>query len=36
MQYTELLVTTNFSFLRGGVHPEELVAQARIGMVTAT
>jgi error-prone DNA polymerase len=28
MNYTELQVTTNFSFLRGGSHPEELVAQA--------
>lgn len=28
MGYTELQVTTNFSFLRGGSHPEELVAQA--------
>ncbi|KYP14039.1 error-prone DNA polymerase [Flavihumibacter sp. CACIAM 22H1] len=28
MPYTELQVTTNFSFLRGGSHPEELVAQA--------
>ncbi len=28
MQYTELQVTTNFSFLRGGSHPEELVEQA--------
>lgn len=28
MQYTELQVTTNFSFLRGGSHPEEMVAQA--------
>lgn len=28
MQYTELQVTTNFSFLRGGSHPEELIAQA--------
>jgi error-prone DNA polymerase len=28
MQYTELQVTSNFSFLRGGSHPEELVAQA--------
>ncbi|MDB5154771.1 MAG: error-prone polymerase [Mucilaginibacter sp.] len=28
MSYTELQVTTNFSFLRGGAHPEELVAQA--------
>jgi len=28
MSYTELQVTTNFSFLRGGSHPEELVARA--------
>jgi error-prone DNA polymerase len=28
MNYTELQVTSNFSFLRGGSHPEELVAQA--------
>ena len=28
MQYTELQVTSNFSFLRGGSHPEELVVQA--------
>ena len=28
MNYTELQVTTNFSFLRGGSHPEELVAHA--------
>src|SRR5690606_35935022 len=28
MHYTELQVTTNFSFLRGGSHPEELVVQA--------
>src|SRR6187455_1329647 len=28
MPYTELQVTTNFSFLRGGSHPEELVEQA--------
>jgi error-prone DNA polymerase len=28
MSYTELQVTTNFSFLRGGSHPEELVEQA--------
>ena len=28
MSYTELQVTTNFTFLRGGSHPEELVAQA--------
>lgn len=26
--YTELQVTTNFSFLRGGSHPEELVTRA--------
>ncbi|MGB6967786.1 MAG: PHP domain-containing protein, partial [Methyloceanibacter sp.] len=26
MRYAELDVTTNFSFLRGGSHPEELVA----------
>ncbi|SKB81898.1 error-prone DNA polymerase [Dyadobacter psychrophilus] len=30
MSYTELQVTTNFSFLRGGSHPEELVQQALI------
>jgi len=29
MSYTELQVTTNFSFLRGASHPEELVAQAQ-------
>jgi error-prone DNA polymerase len=28
MNYTELQVTSNFSFLRGGSHPEELVQQA--------
>jgi error-prone DNA polymerase len=28
MRYTELQVTTNFSFLRGASHPEELVEQA--------
>ncbi len=28
MNYTELQVTTNFSFLRGASHPEELVAYA--------
>ena len=28
MNYTELQVTTNFSFLRGGSHPEEMVEQA--------
>src|SRR5688572_10662665 len=26
--YTELQVTTNFSFLRGGSHPEEFVEEA--------
>ena len=29
IQYTELQVTTPFSFLRGASHAEELVAQAR-------
>ena len=29
MQYAELQVTTNFSFLRGASHGEELVAQAK-------
>ena len=28
MMYTELQVTSNFSFLRGGSHPDELVIQA--------
>jgi error-prone DNA polymerase len=28
MQYTELQVTTNFTFLRGASHPEEIVEQA--------
>jgi error-prone DNA polymerase len=28
-RYAELQVTTNFSFLRGGSHAEELVAQAK-------
>lgn len=28
MQYTELQVTTNFSFLKGASHPEELVERA--------
>src|SRR5690349_20931071 len=28
MSYTELQVTTNFTFLRGASHPEELVEQA--------
>ena len=31
--YAELAVTTNFSFLRGGSHPHELVAAAaRLGL----
>ena len=30
MKYVELQVTTNFSFLRGASHPEELVEQASI------
>ena len=28
MDYTELQVTTNFSFLRGGSHPEEIIERA--------
>src|SRR5690554_108891 len=28
MDYTELKVTSNFSFLRGGSHPEEIIQQA--------
>ena len=28
-RYAELEVTTNFTFLRGGSHPEELVATAK-------
>jgi error-prone DNA polymerase len=28
MDYTELHITTNFTFLRGGSHPEEMVEQA--------
>ena len=28
MSYTELQMTTNFSFLRGASHPDELVEQA--------
>ena len=32
MNYTELQVTTNFSFLRGASHPDELVDEAsRLG-----
>ncbi|HYF71025.1 MAG TPA: error-prone DNA polymerase [Ohtaekwangia sp.] len=30
MGYTELQVTSNFSFLRGASHPEELVEQAKV------
>lgn len=30
MKYTELQVTSNFSFLRGASHPEELVEQAAV------
>ena len=30
MRYTELQVTSNFSFLRGASHPEELVEQAQV------
>ncbi|HET9745183.1 MAG TPA: error-prone DNA polymerase [Chitinophagaceae bacterium] len=30
MRYTELQVTTNFSFLRGASHPEEFVEQAEL------
>src|SRR5688572_16046965 len=30
MSYTELQVTTNFSFLRGASHPEEMVEQAAV------
>lgn len=30
MRYTELQITTNFSFLQGGSHPEELVEQALV------
>ena len=29
MRYAELEITTNFTFLNGGSHPEELVATAR-------
>src|SRR5205809_5595180 len=28
MEYAELAVTTNFSFLRGASHPQEMVARA--------
>jgi len=30
MKYTELQVTTNFSFLQGASHPEEFVEQAEL------
>ncbi len=30
MSYTELQVTTNFSFLRGASHPEEMIEQAAL------
>lgn len=30
MEYTELQVTTNFSFLRGASHPEEMINQAAV------
>jgi error-prone DNA polymerase len=30
VNYTELQVTTNFSFLRGASHPEEMVDQAKV------
>ncbi|RYF94684.1 MAG: PHP domain-containing protein, partial [Chitinophagaceae bacterium] len=30
MEYTELQITSNFSFLRGGSHPEEMVEQAAL------
>lgn len=30
MSYVELQITTNFSFLRGGAHPHELVEQAAV------
>ena len=33
--YAELAVTSNFSFLRGGSHPEELAAQAKALSLTA-
>ncbi len=33
--YAELITTTNFSFLRGGSHPEEMVAQAMALGMTA-
>ena len=35
MNYTELQVTSNFSFLRGASHPEELVEQAAVLGYTA-
>lgn len=35
MEYAELQITSNFSFLRGGSHPEELVEQAALLGYTA-
>ena len=35
MNYTELQTTTNFTFLCGASHPEELVEQAAIYGYTA-
>ena len=35
MSYTELQVTTNFTFLRGASHPEEMVKQAAVYGYTA-
>jgi len=35
MSYTELQVTSNFSFLRGASHPEEIVEQAVLEGYTA-
>ena len=30
MSFAELCVTTNFSFLRSGSHPEEMTEQAKV------
>jgi error-prone DNA polymerase len=35
MAYAELQATSNFSFLRGGSHPAELVEQAKVYGYTA-
>ena len=32
--YTELAVTTNFSFLRGASHPKEMIKQAKLLRMT--